>query len=199
MSDSLDTFVRMLARGDAARHVDFRGADMPYDLRYVKADDCDFRSVSFHSRNLYGSVFTRCDFSGANFKGANLQAVTFVDCQIDPKTEALTSIVPATGSFEAWKKGGGGEIIRLRIPADAKRVGGYARKCRASRATVLEIVDAFGRRQTRCMSWWQPVFEYVVGATVECQEPFDPNPIEWCASGIHFYMSRAEAEAHEFG
>jgi hypothetical protein len=86
-----------------------------------------------------------------------------------------------------WKKLSRGVICKLRIPADAKRVGGLiGRKCRAEFAVVLE---GCGRSQ------YGEGTEYRVGETVR-PDSYDPNPLEECSHGIHFFITREEAEEH---
>ena len=50
---------------------------------------------------------------------------------------------PDTGSFVGWKKAGG-KIIKLEIPADAKRCSAISKKCRCDKAKVLEIQNLDG-------------------------------------------------------
>jgi hypothetical protein len=40
-----------------------------------------------------------------------------------------------------------------------------------------------------------PSFVYKVGMTVQ-PDTYDPNPLVECSNGIHFFISRAEAEAY---
>ena len=56
---------------------------------------------------------------------------------------------------------------------------------------MLEIVGAEEGRSKHDYT-----FVYRVGETVEPREPFDPNRWNECASGIHFFITREEAEAH---
>ena len=106
---------------------------------------------------------------------------------IPPSVEARTSILPA-GDLVVWKKLSGGKLCKLLVPADAKRSNATGRKCRASYAIVLEGEGSSLR---------QGSFKYAVGFRVEPSEPFDENRWEDCASGIHFFITREEAEAYE--
>jgi hypothetical protein len=82
-----------------------------------------------------------------------------------------------------------GDIVKLRIPADAKRVGGMVgRKCRAEFAIVLE---GSGR------SLHDHSFVYTPGETVRPRDPFNSDVLEECKSGIHFVITREEAEAYQ--
>jgi hypothetical protein len=87
-----------------------------------------------------------------------------------------------------WKKLEGGVICQLLIPAGALRFGGIiSNKCRAEYAVVLEGAG---------VSDFDPSFQYGFGQTVKPLDPFDPNPFAECSSGIHFFLTRAEAECY---
>jgi hypothetical protein len=101
------------------------------------------------------------------------------------------SIVPEIGAFTAFKKVRGGAILTLEIPADAQRTNSTGRKCRASKARVIaasEEGDVFHSSHDQG-------FVYRVGETVEVID-FDPDIRLGCTRGIHFVLTRAEAEAY---
>src|SRR6185437_601233 len=50
--------------------------------------------------------------------------------------------IPEEGAFIGFKKCQGGVIVKLLIPEDAKRSHGTERKCRASKAVVLDVFGA---------------------------------------------------------
>ncbi len=96
------------------------------------------------------------------------------------------TILPA-GDLVAWKKLAGGIVCELKIPADAKRVGGLiGRKCRAEYALVV----ANGGESMRGN------LTYEVGKRVD-PDKFDDNPLVECSSGIHFFITKLEAEEYE--
>jgi hypothetical protein len=84
-----------------------------------------------------------------------------------------------------YKKLAGGVICKIKIPAAAKRSNATGRKCRAEYAIVLEG-EGFSKHDRD--------FKYVVGETVRPTTPFNENRWEECASGIHFFLTRSEAE-----
>jgi hypothetical protein len=102
--------------------------------------------------------------------------------------------VPEEGDFVAFKKLVGGKIAKLLIPADAKRVSSLVgRKCRASHALVLEIThDGISDPDGEGISSHDPYFKYKVGETVRAALNDDIR-IE-CTSGIHYFLTRKEAE-----
>jgi hypothetical protein len=117
------------------------------------------------------------DMRGANMRGADLSGADLLNLL------AVRTIVP-DGDVVGWKKLLGGQICKLKIPADAKRVGGLiGRKCRAEFAVVI---DGEGKGQ-------YDETEYKVGATVK-PDSFDENPLVECSHGIHFFITRKEAE-----
>jgi hypothetical protein len=105
-----------------------------------------------------------------------------------------TQVCPETGAFDAWKKGTSGCIIKLRIPSGAARLTAIrSRKCRASRAIVKAIWDANGNRILKCGGNRDTSFVYEVGKVV-FPDSYDADPRKECSHGIHFHITRKEAE-----
>jgi hypothetical protein len=130
------------------------------------------------------------NLGGANLDGANLRWAKNID--EGAVWVAQASIVPCEGEFTAWKKLAFGMLAKLLIPKDARRSNATGRKCRADKAIVLELVGAItgvGR------SLYDPEFTYEIGQQLHVPD-FDANRWNECAPGIHFYITRAEAEAH---
>jgi hypothetical protein len=135
---------------------------------------------------LYGAYLSGANLSGADLYGAYLSGANLSGANLN-KTRGLYPIVPETGSFEGYKKLRGGVICRLLIPTDAARVGGYtSRKCRAEFAQVLE-----GEGVSLTTPYNKVT--YKVGETVR-PDRWDPDPCVECSAGIHFFLTRREAE-----
>lgn len=86
-------------------------------------------------------------------------------------------------------------IVKLLIPADAQRSNGTGRKCRASKARVLDLQDKQGNSlppDTTAYSGHDTDFTYQKGKTVHVED-FDTNRWKECAPGIHFFITRIEA------
>jgi hypothetical protein len=152
------------------------------DLHYA---DLSFANLSFASLRY-------ADLSYANLSYASLNYATLNSAKNIPAIiAAQLSIVPETGSFEGWKKCRDGVIVLLRIPANAKRSNGTERKCRCSEA---EVVAVFGGAVG--ISIHDDTFIYEVGKTVR---PSGFNEDRWatCGEGIHFFITRKEAEEYE--
>jgi hypothetical protein len=160
-----------------------------YDANLCGADlrGADLRGANLRGANLCGANLHGADLRGANLYGANLRGAE----GLSSLDLARLSIVPEDGSFIGWKKCRAGVIIKLLIPEDAKRSNSTGRKCRAERATVLEVIGAAVGE-----SFYDDTFRYVKGETVS---PHSWNPDRWteCGGGIHFFITRAEAEDWE--
>ena len=123
------------------------------------------------------------DLYGADLRGADLKEVKGADLAV-----AQTRILPDEGEVVGWKKCLNGVIVKLKVPADAKRSHAFGRKCRAEYVEVLDIIGAeVGISQLDYRT------EYRKGATVRCDR-FDPDWTVECTGGIHFFITRIEAE-----
>ena len=89
-----------------------------------------------------------------------------------------------------WKKCIDNVIVKLEIPADAKRSNASGRKCRAEFAKVLEVIGA-----EVGISHYNASVQYKPGEIVR-SDSFDENRWNECSNGIHFFITRAEAEAY---
>jgi len=103
------------------------------------------------------------------------------------------TVVPSQGDIVGWKKAHGSDrrdcIVKLRIPEAAKRSNASGRKCRAEWAEVIEVIGAeYG------VSDHRPETEYRAGQTVY-PDGWDDNRWNECSNGIHFFITREEAEA----
>ena len=141
--------------------------------------------------NLYGANLGGANLYGANLYGAYLRSANLSTDELAKLLNQRT-ILPE-GDLIVWKKvratASSGEtvLVKLKIPAAAKRVGGLVgRKCRAEYAEVLEGSG---------FSDWDRDIEYSPGRTVR-PDQFDPNPLLECSNGIHFFITKAEAEAY---
>lgn len=99
-------------------------------------------------------------------------------------------VVPPEGEVIGWKRCRRGAIVKLLIPADAARSNATGRKCRASKVIVLDVIGA-----EMGVSLHDPGLIYRKGKIVLPDSWCDDRWQE-CAGGIHFYITREEAEAH---
>ena len=160
---------------------------------YESIKDCleknktaDLTVANLTGASLYGANLTRADLYGANLYGADLTGAKNSDEQL---WISLTTITPE-GDLIGWKKCKDDIIVKLKIPAKAKRSNSTGRKCRAEYVEVLEI---FGG--TIGVSQHDKKTTYKVGKTVKCDK-WDDNRWEECSGGIHFFLTRLEAERY---
>ena len=102
----------------------------------------------------------------------------------------MTRVVPPEGEVTGWKKCRGQVLVKVRVPADAKRSNAFGRKCRAEFVDVLEIVGGeYG------ISSHDGKTLYEIGKRVTCDKWCEDFTQE-CSGGIHFFITREEAEAY---
>ena len=132
----------------------------------------------------------------ANLRGANLRGADLWGARYDELTSFFAIQCPEEGGFIAYKKAKNKAldvIVKLEITADAKRSSATTRKCRASKAKVLEIADISGNNKYKtAVSTHDNSFVYEVGETLEILD-FDNDRWKECSTGIHFFITRQEA------
>ena len=144
-------------------------------VKWARENGADLRGA-----DLRGAYLRGADLRGADLRGAYLG---------DAKNLKLPPFqIPQEGELVVWKKLAGGKLCKLRIPPDAKRTASViGRKCRAEFA---EVIEGSG-------SSWRGLendIEYAPGKTVR-PDSYDDNPLVECSNGIHFFLTKEEAEA----
>lgn len=99
---------------------------------------------------------------------------------------------PREGEFVGWKKCFGRKLVKLLIPADARRSSALGKRCRCDRAQVLDITDMNGNHMETAFSSYDHSFIYRKGETVSVPD-FDEDRFNECAPGIHFFMDKMSA------
>ena len=153
--------------------------------------------------NLSGAYLSGANLSGANLSGANLSGAYLSGAYYIEKAKNLFYPIacPEIGAFVGWKKAKGKTsghecIVKLEITEDAMRSSATGRKCRCSKATVLEIQDLEGNvLDQAAVSDRDCNFSYIPGTVVSVLD-FDENRWNECSTGIHFYITREEAVRH---
>jgi hypothetical protein len=168
---------------------DLHGADLHgADLRGADLRGADLHGADLHGADLRGADLRGADLHGADLHGADLHGADHADYAI-----GMTRILPEW-SIIGWKKCRDDRIVKLLIPIEAKRSHAFGRKCRAEYAEVLEITK--GKRKVKtAVSTWDENFTYTVGTTVKPNKAWSEEWTDECASGIHFWITRVEAEA----
>ena len=127
------------------------------------------------------------NLSSADLRSADLRSADLRSAQNAELASASVSILP-DGDIVGWKKCEGDVIVKLLIGANVKRSNATGRKCRAQSAKVLEVFGAeYG------VSKFDGATQYRVGETLTVAE-FDENRWSECSTGIHFFITRIEAE-----
>ena len=160
------------------RCVDLRNANLSNaDLRYADLYDADLRYADLSNADLSNADLRNADLSNADLSGVkNFDSLIAAELNICPE-----------GAIIGYKKLHRWQICKLLIPENAKRSNATGRKCRAEYAIVLEGEG---------VSTYDSKFIYEVGKTVKPTEPFCEDRWQECASGIHFFLTREEANAY---
>ena len=130
---------------------------------------------------LTGANLTGANLDGANLDGANLTGANLTGAKL-PHYQ-----IPQKGALIVYKKLSGETVARLQVPAKARRTASLVgRKCRAEYVKVLEG-EGYSRHDRRT--------HYSPGKTVR-PDSYDDDPRIECAPGIHFFLTRQEAEEY---
>jgi hypothetical protein len=129
---------------------------------------------------IYAAVKANANLTGANLTGAKNSEFAIASTRICPDGEII-----------GWKKRQRGVLVKLLIPANAKRTNAFGRKCRCEFAKVLEVIGA-----EVGISEHDSKTEYRVGETVR-PDRWEEDFTQECAPGIHFYITRMEAENNQ--
>jgi len=154
--------------------------------------------ASLADANLAGANLADAYLAGAYLAGANLADAYLAGADLAganlARAKGAAKNMPhfqlPAGDLIGWKKCGN-HIVKLLIPADAKRTASLVgRKCRAEFVKVLEIEGA-----AEAASSHDSGTVYRVGEIVR-PDSYDDNPLVECTHGIHWFATRAEAEEY---
>lgn len=188
------------------RGVNFQGANLyAVDLYGAILQGADLRGANLYRANLQGANLRGANLQeadlreailqGANLYGANLHGANLREAELQGAYNIpfVPMACPDTGTFVAWKKANGC-IVKLEIPADARRSSATGRKCRCDKAKVIEIqeLDGSPSELTEVASGYDRNFVYRVGEIAE-EPKYNENRWKECAPGIHFFINRQEA------
>ena len=164
------------------------------DLRHANLSYAALSRADLREGNLSYADLSLADLRYADLSYADLHDANHVKLSI-----AEISILPDEGDIIGWKKAyvdnTTPDIVKLLIPTDAQRSNSTGRKCRASKAQVLDLQDKQGNSlppDSTARSSYDPDFTYKKGETMHVED-FDTNRWNECAPGIHFFITRIEA------
>ena len=160
------------------------------NLPYANLPGADLSHANLSGADLSHANLPYANLSGAKLYHANLSGADLSHTKNAELTIARTRILP-DGDIIGWKKCRNNVIVKLRIPETAKRSHAFGRKCRAEYADVLELIGG-----NEAISLHDGTTKYIVGRRIKPDE-FDENWQDECSNGINFYITRAEAEAHQ--
>lgn len=175
---------------------DLHGAD----LREANLSRANLLWADLYNADLYGANLSGANLCGANLADANLSNDTVLDnARYDETTAFFKPCCPEEGSFVAFKKAtkyhdiNQNVIVKLQVPAKARRSSATTRKCRVSEAKVLGITSLDGETSfKKARSQHDESFVYEVGKTVKVKD-FETCRWKECAPGIHCFLTREEA------
>ena len=166
------------------------------DLTHANLADADLTGADLRRANLsgtylYGAYLCRADLRRANLSGANLRYASLTDTILDEKEQYRKGIV-LTEPMTGYKKACGGKIITLEIPVVSKVFSINNNKRRTNKANVIDM-----QGETELSSIHDASFKYHVGDEIEIKD-FDERYNVECGSGIHFFLTRDEAEKFKY-
>ncbi len=162
------------------------------DLSGADLHGTDLRAAVLCGADLFKADLSGADLRSANLYGADLRGANTDGIVYDAKTFFFAMQCPEEGAYIGYKRAGN-LIVKLEIPADAKRSSATSRACRASKAKVISITDLCGNPACQSVpSDYDSDFIYTVGKTVEVLDFCEDRWAE-CASGIHHIITRQEA------
>ena len=184
------------------------------DLSGANLSRADLFGANLSRADLFGANLSRADLSGADLSGANLFGANLFGADLSGADLSGANYIekaknlfyplacPEIGAFIGWKKARlmhkrSECIVKLEIAKDAMRSSATGRKCRCSKATVLEVQGINGDvLEQSAVSDRDSDFQYIPGTMVSVPD-FDENRWNECSTGIHFYITREEAVRHE--
>jgi uncharacterized protein YjbI with pentapeptide repeats len=178
-------------RGADLSYADLSGADLSYaNLNSANLRGANLRGANLSSANLSSADLSSADLSGADLSYADLRGANLMDVRSNMDTTMYNLQCPEEGSYIAWKKCRNNVLVKLLITEDSLRSSATSRKCRASKAKVLEIIGA-----DVAVSTYDDNFTYEVGVTIIIPD-FDTDRWNECSNGIHHFITRSEAESY---
>lgn len=166
------------------------------NLSYADLSGANLCYTNLCNTDLHNANISDANLCGANLSRANLRGTDLSKLIYDEDTAFYALQCPESGSFIGYKKVHG-YIVELEILADAKRSSATSRKCRCSAAKVLSITTISGKSTNvkEIASNRDSNFVYRVGEIVRV-DCFDEDRWNECSTGIHFFITRSEAERY---
>lgn len=175
--------------------VDLRDANLcNVDLCCANLNGAKLCCANLNGANLYKANLSGANLGGADLRGANLSRAILDNVFASEFTAGYWPVCPTEGEIVGYKAICQ-NIVKLRIPAEAKRSSATTRKCRCEFAEVLSIepLDKSGDIISKVGNIkYSHIIIYEVGKMVY-PDSFDDDRWNECSHGIHFFMTREEA------
>ena len=173
------------------RGIDLSGSNLSgIDLSYSNLRGSDLSYSNLSGSNLSYSNLSYSNLRGSNLSGSNLSGIDLRGSKELPPIAAAQIAITPDGVLIGWKKCNCGVIVKVQIPAEAKRSNATGRKCRAEFVDVLEVINA-----EVGISQHDNKTKYIAGTRVTC-DTWCEDRWQECAGGIHFFITREEAEVY---
>jgi hypothetical protein len=159
---------------------DLTGADLACaDLARAYLAGAHLAGADLTEADLAGAHLARAHLAGADLAGADLAGAHLAGAHL------LWAQEPAAqGDVVGWKKCRGGVVIELLIPKEARR----------SRATGAKHRAEFALALGDGVSCYDAAFSYRAGHWV-IPDSWDDDWQNECGHGVHYFLSREQAEA----
>ena len=155
----------------------------------------DLSSANLRSTNLRSTNLSYADLRYANLSYASLSSANLKNIIINELTINFCLGCPEEWDFIGWKQCMDNTIVKLLIPAKAKRSSATTRKCRASYVKVLNIYNRDWEEIKETSSRYNNEVKYKLWKITRCDKREKDRWIE-CAWWIHFFITRMEAEQY---
>ena len=178
-----------LRRADL-RRANLSGADLTWAiLSGVNLTGADLTDADLRYANLRYANLTDANLTGADLTHADLEYANLTDAILDEKEQCRKGIV-LTEPMIGYKNSNEWEIITLEIPIGAKVFSINNNKRRTNKVKVIDM-----QGETELSSIHDIDFKYHVGDEIDIID-FNENYNVECGEGIHFFLTREEAEKY---
>ena len=201
LSDILDAH-KLWFMGKGGERANLSSADLRNaNLRNADLSSADLSYADLRNADLSYADLSYADLSSADLSSANLRNANLRNAKNAEMADAITRIIP-DGDIIGWKKcrdkNGRAVIVKLSIGKSVNRSNATGRKCRCDAGSKdaghYEIgSDKKLPKSHIAYSLRDPNFTYWQGKVIT-PEGFDENRWEECSSGVHFFITRWEAE-----
>lgn len=158
-----------------------------------------------YSRRAAGTYVHREEFEAENLTEATRRALDFIP-QVEAEFGTLDKVVvygaQLDGVLILWKMVQDGAIVRLLVPAEARRIpAGMGTdynwdQIKVEYAKVLNVYNSKGREIRQAASMEDPTFIYRVGEMAYPKNGYTHDAREYPSPGIYAYYTQEQARLH---